>query len=383
MVTEPVTDDSNSFNLHPSIFNVEIEDMMVLTREEKERRVLDLYNQGRTYRGIAKEARISPRDIGIILRKAEQNSQRQQQEDSGKNNGRAAEPLDKTTRAYQLFSEGKKPIEVAIELGLDRSETIPLYRDFWKLKRLYTLNSVYEQIGEEIRAFLKLYRIAKNQGMLRNLDVFVSILESAAYDIPALQRQIERLKNEVESIQYQKQESIIELQKQSNQIVDLKKLEQSHTEACRRLQQDMKYYIDQKEQLIAFVEGFKRSNKKYGKVRAIAEQHINSFLTDRKALVSAAVLAVIEALRMHPNKHRMICCNDGNNSDSNEMSNDSLAVLSEPESNYNHDDSGLRDIAIVSDTANALYDRVLEWSYQNSGYRPEASYLTLSNQRDL
>jgi len=182
--------------------------MTVLTREERERRVLDLYNQGRTYREIAKEARISPRDIGHILRKAEQNSQRQQQEDLGKNNGRAAEPLDKTTRAYQLFSEGKKPIEVAIELGLDRSETIRLYRDVWKLKHLYTLNSVYEQIGEEIRAFLKLYRIAKNQGMLGNLDAFVSILESAAYDIPALQRQIERLKNEVQSIQYQKQECL-------------------------------------------------------------------------------------------------------------------------------------------------------------------------------
>jgi DNA-binding NarL/FixJ family response regulator len=46
--------------------------MMVLTREEKERRVLDLYSQGRTYREIAKEARISPRDIGIIVRKAQQ-----------------------------------------------------------------------------------------------------------------------------------------------------------------------------------------------------------------------------------------------------------------------------------------------------------------------
>ena len=50
MITEPVTDYSNHFNVHLSIFSVEIEDMMVLTREEKERLVLDLYNQGRTYR---------------------------------------------------------------------------------------------------------------------------------------------------------------------------------------------------------------------------------------------------------------------------------------------------------------------------------------------
>ena len=38
-----------------------------MTRQEKERLVLELYNQGKTYREISKEARISPRDIGIIL----------------------------------------------------------------------------------------------------------------------------------------------------------------------------------------------------------------------------------------------------------------------------------------------------------------------------
>jgi DNA-directed RNA polymerase specialized sigma subunit len=44
--------------------------MMVLNRKEKEKLVLDLYcNQGKSYRQIAKEARISPRDIGTILNK--------------------------------------------------------------------------------------------------------------------------------------------------------------------------------------------------------------------------------------------------------------------------------------------------------------------------
>jgi hypothetical protein len=41
----------------------------ILTRQERERLVLNLYNQGRTYREICKEARISPRDIGVILNK--------------------------------------------------------------------------------------------------------------------------------------------------------------------------------------------------------------------------------------------------------------------------------------------------------------------------
>ena len=44
--------------------------VMVLTREEKERLVIDLYNQGKITREIAEEARMSFRDIGAILDKA-------------------------------------------------------------------------------------------------------------------------------------------------------------------------------------------------------------------------------------------------------------------------------------------------------------------------
>ncbi|HEY6885754.1 MAG TPA: LuxR C-terminal-related transcriptional regulator [Nitrososphaeraceae archaeon] len=36
---------------------------------ERERKVLELYNQGKTTRDIAKELRMSLRDISIILRK--------------------------------------------------------------------------------------------------------------------------------------------------------------------------------------------------------------------------------------------------------------------------------------------------------------------------
>ena len=46
--------------------------MTILTRQERERLVRELYNQGKTYREISREARISPRDIGVILNKAVQ-----------------------------------------------------------------------------------------------------------------------------------------------------------------------------------------------------------------------------------------------------------------------------------------------------------------------
>ena len=50
--------------------------MSIITRQERERLVLELYNQGKTIREIAKEARMSFRDIGVILNKAVEEEER-------------------------------------------------------------------------------------------------------------------------------------------------------------------------------------------------------------------------------------------------------------------------------------------------------------------
>jgi DNA-directed RNA polymerase specialized sigma subunit len=71
MVTKLSNDNNNSFKLLLYyIFLKYTKYMTILTRQERERLVLDLYyNQGETYREISKVARISPRDIGVILNK--------------------------------------------------------------------------------------------------------------------------------------------------------------------------------------------------------------------------------------------------------------------------------------------------------------------------
>ena len=91
--------------------------MIGLTRQEKENLVLDLYyNQGKTYAEIAKEARISLRDIGPILKK------------SGSD-----QSLSNSSQAYQLFSEGKAPLQVAIKLNLKEPEVLEFYKQYLEL----------------------------------------------------------------------------------------------------------------------------------------------------------------------------------------------------------------------------------------------------------
>ena len=55
MITKLVSNDNNnSFKLPYYYYFLKIEDMTILTRQESERLVLELYNQGKTYREISK-----------------------------------------------------------------------------------------------------------------------------------------------------------------------------------------------------------------------------------------------------------------------------------------------------------------------------------------
>ena len=115
----------------------------MLTRQEREQTVLDLYNQGKTIRDIAKESRISFRDIGAVLKKEEKEKERQKRQlennitSSGSDNNQRGS--SSSTQAYKLFSQAKTPVEVAIELDLDEKQVTKYYREYWKLKGLHNL----------------------------------------------------------------------------------------------------------------------------------------------------------------------------------------------------------------------------------------------------
>ena len=136
--------------------------MTILTRQERERLVLDLYNQGKTYREISKEARISPRDIGVILNRIEEKTEAKVQQDNNTDADKDQQQhLSLSTQAYKLFCEDKTPLEAAIELNLKELEATEFYKEYWKLKQLHNLNMVYEEIDDEgIGDFLKLYKLA-------------------------------------------------------------------------------------------------------------------------------------------------------------------------------------------------------------------------------
>jgi transposase len=168
--------------------------MSIMTRQERERLVLDLYNQGKTIREIAKEARMSFRDIGIILNKTlkeKTEATKEQGQDNNREQRNQQENLSLSAQAYKLFSDRKTPLEVAIALNLKESEATKFYREYWKLKQRHNLNMVYEETNGDIEPFLRLYKLVKAKGM--GPKQVVDSLAIANNDLPSMEERIKRL----------------------------------------------------------------------------------------------------------------------------------------------------------------------------------------------
>lgn len=114
------------------------------TREEKENLIIELNNQGKTYREIAHEAHVSFSFIKSIVNKSEWNTEK-----------------DEETKALKLFLKGKRPVDVAIKLDLPAEDVIHYYEKFLRLQNLDELVQIYLEIGFQLPLFIKCYKLLK------------------------------------------------------------------------------------------------------------------------------------------------------------------------------------------------------------------------------
>jgi hypothetical protein len=185
---------------------------MISTREEKEKLVLDLYNEGKSTREIAQIAHMSFRDIGAIIDKKEKEQESKE--------GQIRQGF-LSTQAYKLFSKGKTPEEVAIALNLRHHQVTEFYTEHWKLKGLYMLNQIYQEIQGDIGSFVNLCGLAKTAGM--NVQHVNRLLAIANNDLPSVELRFERSKKGAATLEYEKENSAREFQQVNDKIIMMHK----------------------------------------------------------------------------------------------------------------------------------------------------------------
>ena len=104
---------------------------------------------------------------------------------SSNNNNNNKSPNVKATQAYELYNKGKKPVEVAIQLGLPEYKATKYYREYLELKGLYEVTFLYEEKRHCIPSLLKLNKIER-EGIQDENDI-TNVLKYAN-ELPNLQK---------------------------------------------------------------------------------------------------------------------------------------------------------------------------------------------------
>jgi chorismate mutase len=275
----------------------------MLINVEREKLVIDLYyNQRKNVRQIAQEARISFRDIAAILKKKDAAVNDASSSDGG--NGIVKSNQKKSTQAYKLYSEGYKPVEVAIQLGLSEKQVTKYCREYWELKGLHELTFLYEERKHYLPSFLRLHNIMQRQGIDDENDI-ANVLKYAK-ELPNLQQYWENIQGNNHNLKCQNQELEKELQARRKNIAELTEVENMLHQNVDTLQNDIDHLLNERSQLQQFVSRFKNSNEKYLQIKDLAEETVNRLLRKQESLLDLALKAVVEALRMNPDRYKII-----------------------------------------------------------------------------
>ena len=202
---------------------------MFVGRQEKENLVIDLYyNQGKTFRDIAKEVRMSFTDISFIIKKKEV-----EEEKKNASNKNKSQQLSLFAKAYKLYSKGKSPVQVAIDLNIPESQTTQFYREYWNLVRLHQLNYLYEKTNGKIWPLWELYQeLMEKRNM--NIEQVGVVVDTAINELPYIESLYEQAKDEVGKMQDKRQYLLNEVDFLNDKISKQQRTASALEQNCKR-----------------------------------------------------------------------------------------------------------------------------------------------------
>jgi len=260
------------------------------TPAEKEKYVIDMLERGYSYSQIMKECHVSPKTISDVKKKFFGSTNDRSKKNAGK--------LSKETEALKLFKEGKKALDIALELDLPTDSVIQIQKDFHKLIGLDDYTRVYEQVYGNIVPFLELYNVMNRLSM--NPEQFSEAVKNVNA-LPQLQNYHTNLSKEIHILEYRKYNLNSELNSIMNQIVEHKLSLAQYTnedEQKRNRISNLDYQIKNKQNIIQELD----NQEGYQRIKKESAEQTNSIIKDNLLLIYFTVACVLEALRRYPYK---------------------------------------------------------------------------------
>ncbi len=206
--------------------------------------------------------------------------------------------MSKETLAIKLFSQGKTPVDVVVELDMGPDEASRIFRDFWNLTNQYRLSSVYGEIENDIPSFLNLFRLASERGYT---EKDISGLMQHSNQIPSLRKTVQSLEKDIQVL-LQKKESA------SSEYRDL----QNKLEECKNQVQQGNLEMDELNHKIKVQSAYLTvtgnsidnmlNGKSYLKINDVVERKVTEILKSKGDLLVTSIVAAILAISTHHDK---------------------------------------------------------------------------------
>jgi hypothetical protein len=173
-----------------------------LNKFEKKNKVIELHKQqGKTIRQIAPEVHMSFRDISKIIKAYEKKIRLQQNKKEDNNQSGKIKKPSLSSRAFKLFSEGKKPTEVVIELDIPPEKVEKFWYQFLKSERMEECYDFFQQCQYDIPTMLSINNFIKRNNISGNN--IANVLREAN-DVNNLKQTFSNLKAEIEKLKQTK-----------------------------------------------------------------------------------------------------------------------------------------------------------------------------------
>ena len=209
---------------------------MVLSREEKEKLLLDLYyNKGYTYRQITKELKMSPNQIRDIIRRHEE-----------KDNAIASrkKELSLSSKAYKLYSKGKNSVQVAIMLNISEPQATQFHFEYFRLTGQDELISLHARTKGKLSSLLKLFdELALKREM--SIEHIANVVEISLHKLPYMESLHDQVKREVDRLEEKRDYMLFNINSLEKGLVRLKE-EEKRQRRMFALPSYNNYYDDDK-----------------------------------------------------------------------------------------------------------------------------------------
>jgi hypothetical protein len=254
---------------------------MSLSKDEKERLVIDLYKKGKTRAEIAHATNLTFKTIQTIIA---------QYEDS-----LPSRLPSKSSQALTMFKDGLDPLSVAIQLNLPAETAESYYLDFKRLNGLFNFGKIYTDIKESLTDFIAFYNEVKSRDItVDNVKQAISV----SIRLPRIQYDHAKLSYELQQMQYSLPHARQELQQLNDQLPLLRGATISENSKLQSVCQQVERMSEKYTRLVQTI-GWLKGNKDYQDGKQIIESVVGDVVKNNNLIIGFAIGAVLSALENH------------------------------------------------------------------------------------